>query len=416
MKAVLITIGDEILSGNTVDTNSNFIANQLKNIGIEVVQIYTISDKIEVIVTTLKSAFGIGDLVITTGGLGPTRDDKTVKAFAEYFQDEIIFDPKTFEHLKNLLIRRNRAHLLDINVGQAHVLSSATVLQNPNGTAPCQMVEKNGKIIFCLPGVPSEVKPFIKDQIIPILKEKFVLESIVTRIVSVVGIPESLLAQTIEAWELALPENITLSYLPTGSRIKLRITAYGVNEVVLNNVLQHQINLLSHIIGDHIISTYDDRIEQILKEILIERQLTISTAESCTGGGISRLITSIPGSSSYFLGGVCTYETSKKTSILGVSSELIAEKGVVSEEVASAMSFGCQNLFKTDISVATTGVAGPGSDAFNSEVGLVFYSIRIGDQEQTYRLFLPHLEREDFMNFVSQKVIQSVVERFLIKD
>ena len=416
MKAVLITIGDEILSGNTVDTNSNFIANQLKNIGVKVVQIFTISDEIDVITKTLKSAFEIGDLVITTGGLGPTRDDKTVKAFAEYFEDEIVLDPVTFEHLKALLIKRNRGHLLDINTGQAHVLSTATILQNPNGTAPCQMVEKNGKIIFCLPGVPSEVKPFIKDQIIPILKEKFDFQSIVTRIVSVVGIPESLLAKTIEEWELALPEHLSLSYLPIGSRIKLRITAIGSEESTLNTELQSQIDELSKIIGDHIISTYDDRIEQILKDILVQRKLTISTAESCTGGGISRLITSISGSSSYFLGGVCTYETAKKSDILGVSSLLIKEKGVVSEEVASAMSLGCQNLFKTDIAVSTTGVAGPGSDEFNSEIGLVFYSVRIGEEEQTYRLFLPHMEREDFMNFVSQKVIQSVVERFLIKE
>ncbi len=414
MKAALITIGDEILSGNTVDTNSNFIANQLKNIGIKVEQIFTISDDIETIKKTLKSAFEVGDLVITTGGLGPTRDDKTVKAFAEYFDDEIVLDLVTYEHLKNLLDKRGRGHLFDINVGQAHVLSTATILQNPNGTAPCQMVEKDGKIIFCLPGVPYEVKPYLKDQIVPLLKEKFALQSIVTRIVSVVGIPESLLAKTIEDWELALPRHITLSYLPIGSRIKLRITANGENENLLHHELQLQIDELSKIIGNNIISTTDDKIQEILKELLIQKKMTISTAESCTGGGISRLITSVPGSSAYFFGGVCTYETAKKTSILNVSADLINEKGVVSEEVASEMSLGCQNLFKTNIAIATTGVAGPGSDEFDSEVGRVYYSVRIGKEEQTYTLFLPHMEREDFMDFVSQKVLQSVVERFLI--
>ena len=415
MKAVLVTIGDEILSGNTVDTNSNFIANQLKNIGIKVEQIFTISDEIDRIKETLALAFSNADLVITTGGLGPTRDDKTVKAFAEYFEDEIVFDPVTFEHLKNLLEKRGRGHLLDINRGQAHVLSTATILQNPNGTAPCQMVEKDGKIIFCLPGVPFEVKPYLKDQIIPLLKEKFALQSIVTRIVSVVGIPESLLAQTIESWELDLPKHISLSYLPIGSRIKLRITATGEKEGILNKELQSQIDQLSTIIGDNIISTTDDRIQDILKDLLIQNKMTISTAESCTGGGVSRLITSVSGSSAYFLGGVCTYQTSKKTDILGVSSELINTHGVVSEEVATAMSLGCQNLFKTDISISTTGVAGPGSDEFNSEIGRVYYSVRIGEEEQTYTLFLPHMEREDFMDFVSQKVLQSVVERFLIQ-
>ena len=414
-KAVLITIGDEILSGNTIDTNSNFIATQLKNIGFKVVQIFTISDEIETIKKTLKSAFELGNLVITTGGLGPTKDDKTKKAFAEFFNDTLVSDAETLEHLRQLLIKRKREHLFDINLPQADILSKSKVFQNHNGTAPSLMVEENGKIAICLPGVPYEVKPLIKNQIIPYLQEKFEQNFIVSRIISVVNFPESLLSETIETWELALPSTISLSYLPIANRVKLRLTAAGKNEEILNQQLDEEITKLKPLIQENIISENGDSIEEILHDLLISKNLTISTAESCTGGELSHLITSVSGSSNYFLGGICTYQTQKKSEILGVSEDLIKEKTVVSEEVSQAMSLGCQKLFKTDIALSTTGVAGPNSDEFESEVGTVFYSIRVHNFEKTFKLYLPHLERKDFMNFVSMKVLQDLIE-ILIKE
>ena len=413
--AVLITIGDEILSGNTIDTNSNFIATQLKNIGFKVVQIFTISDEIETIKKNLKSAFELGNLVITTGGLGPTKDDKTKKAFAEFFNDTLVSDAETLEHLRQLLIKRKREHLFDINLPQADILSKSKVFQNHNGTAPSLMVEENGKIAICLPGVPYEVKPLIKNQIIPYLQEKFEQNFIVSRIISVVNFPESLLSETIETWELALPSTISLSYLPIANRVKLRLTATGKNEEILNQQLDEEITKLKPLIQDNIISENGDSIEEILHDLLISKNLTISTAESCTGGELSHLITSVSGSSNYFLGGICTYQTQKKSEILGVSEDLIKEKTVVSAEVAQAMSLGCQKLFKTDIALSTTGVAGPNSDEFESEVGTVFYSIRVQNFEKTFKLYLPHLERKDFMNFVSMKVLQDLIE-ILIKE
>ena len=413
--AVLITIGDEILSGNTIDTNSNFIATQLKNIGFKVVQIFTISDEIETIKKTLKSAFELGNLVITTGGLGPTKDDKTKKAFAEFFNDTLVSDAETLEHLRQLLIKRKREHLFDINLPQAEILSKSKVFQNHNGTAPSLMVEENGKIAICLPGVPYEVKPLIKNQIIPYLQEKFEQNFIVSRIISVVNFPESLLSETIETWELALPSTISLSYLPIANRVKLRLTATGKNEEILNQQLDEEITKLKPLIQDNIISENGDSIEEILHDLLISKNLTISTAESCTGGELSHLITSVSGSSNYFLGGICTYQTQKKSEILGVSEDLIKEKTVVSEEVAQAMSLGCQKLFKTDIALSTTGVAGPNSDEFESEIGTVFYSIRVHNFEKTFKLYLPHLERKDFMNFVSMKVLQDLIE-ILVKE
>lgn len=415
MKAALITIGDEILSGNTVDTNSNFIVNQLKSIGIPVVQIFTVADQIEIIKKNLDTAFKIADLVITTGGLGPTKDDQTKNAFAEFFEDELVLDEETFEHLKNLLHRRKRAYLLEINRSQAEIPSKAKAFQNFNGTAPSFLMEKNGKIAIALPGVPFEVKPLVKEQIIPYLKGKFNKNSIVTRMVSVVNIPESLLAKTIENWENNLSKNISLSYLPIANRIKLKLTATGENEFDLNGLLNHEINKLKPLVGDHIISENGDSIEEILHDILVSRKMTISVAESCTGGELAHLITSVSGSAKYFLGGIVPYDFHKKIEILNVSEKTIQEKTVVSEEVAQEMSLGCQKLFKTDISISTTGVAGPNSDEFNNEIGKVFYSIRIKDFEKTFSLFLPHLERKDFMNFVAQKALQDLISLVVLK-
>ena len=416
MKAVLITIGDEILSGNTVDTNSNFIAGELKKIGIPVVQIFTVSDEIESIKNSLDAAFKLGDLVIATGGLGPTKDDKTKTAFKEFFNDEIVLDPETFEHLRKLFEKRNRTYLLELNKPQAEVLSKAFIFQNENGSAPCQMIQENGKIVISLPGVPYEVKPLIKDKIIPFLAEKFSLNHIVTHTISVVGIPESLLSEQIESWELALPKDISLSYLPVGNRIKLRLTAQGKSEEELEQRIDKEVQKLKPLIGDNIISWSGDNIEDILKDILDKKKLTVSTAESCTGGELSRLLTSISGSSTYFLGGIVAYDYHKKIEILGVSEKTIQEKTVVSEEVAQEMSFGAQNLFKTNISLSTTGVSGPNSDEFNNEIGTAFYSIRVNDFEKTNRLHLPHFERNDFANFVSQRVLQDLVEILIRED
>lgn len=413
--AVLITIGDEILSGNTVDTNSNFIATQLKDIGIKVLSIFTIPDEEEAITSTLGKAFKMADVIFTTGGLGPTKDDITKKAYANFFQDELIFSDEVYEHLRAYLEKRDRLWILEHNKEQAVVLSKAKVFMNHFGTAPCMTMEKNGTYCFSLPGVPFEVKPFLKDQIIPFLQEKLELEHIVSRIVSVVNIPESILSDTIEDWELALPKHISLSYLPVGTRVKLRLTASGSSQELLNQDLENEITKLFPLIGENIVATHEDKIEKILSELLIDKNLTLSVSESCTGGELAHLITSVSGSSKYFLGGIVTYATDKKIDILNVNPKTIEEFTVVSEQVASEMAIGCQNLFKTDISVSTTGVAGPSKGEDGKDVGTVFYTIRIGEEEVTSRLFLPHLERTDFMHFVSQKVLQDMVSLLIKK-
>ncbi|SHK38586.1 CinA family nicotinamide mononucleotide deamidase-related protein [Epilithonimonas mollis] len=413
--AVLITIGDEILSGNTVDTNSNFIATQLKDIGIKVLSVFTIPDDEQAIVSTLGKALEMADVVFTTGGLGPTKDDITKKAYAKFFQDDLIFSDEVYEHLRAYLEKRDRLWILEHNKEQAVVLSKASVFMNYFGTAPCMMVEKNGKYCFSLPGVPFEVKPFLKDQIIPFLQEKLELQHIVSRIVSVVNIPESILSETIEDWELALPEHISLSYLPVGTRVKLRLTASGSSQEMLNQSLENEITKLFPLIGENIVATHEDKIEKILSGLLIDKKLTLSVSESCTGGELAHLITSVAGSSKYFFGGIVTYATDKKIDILNVNPETVEEFTVVSEQVASEMAVGCQALFKTDISVSTTGVAGPGKGEDGKDIGTVYYTIRIGEEEVTSKLFLPHLERTDFMHFVSQKVLQDIVSLLIKK-
>lgn len=409
MTATLITIGDEILSGTTVDTNSNFIAGQLKSIGIKVDKILTISDEIKAIENGLEEAFKTSDLAILTGGLGPTRDDKTKKALAEFFQEELAPDETTFLHLKNYLKRKNREHLLEINKSQAEILSKATVFQNDFGTAPCQIIEKNGKTAICLPGVPFEVKPLIKDKIIPFLAEKSENNYILHQNITVSGIPESLLAEQIKNWEDELPQHISLSYLPVGSRIKLKLSTSGKDKNRLASELETVTESLKPLIAQHIISIGGETIEDILHHLLIEKKLTISSAESCTGGALAKILTKNPGSSRYFSGGIIAYQTEKKIKILKVSPETIRKHTVVSEETAVEMAIGCQNLFETDISISTTGVSGPSKGEDGNEVGTAYYSIRIGDSQTTNKIFLPHFERQDFADFVAQKAIEDLV-------
>ncbi|VDH05746.1 CinA family nicotinamide mononucleotide deamidase-related protein [Bergeyella zoohelcum] len=410
VKAALIVIGDEILSGHTLDTNSQFITAQLREINIRTVSICTVPDSVDAIQKGLETASESADIIITTGGLGPTKDDKTKKAYQHFFNDALVLDESTFAHLSEYLNRKGRAHLLEINRQQAMVLSKAKVLQNHYGTAPCMQIIENDKMYFSLPGVPYELKHLVSEQIIPFLKNHFQTNYIETRFISVVDFPESLLSQHIESWELALPQHIQLSYLPIGNRVKLKIIGSGSDKASIKKELDNEIEKLQPLIGDKVISWRGDAIEEILGELLTRKKLTIGAAESCTGGAIARLLTSVSGSSNYMKGGIVSYATSIKTSVLGVSETFIKEKNVVSEEVAMAMAQGAKKLLQTDISIATTGVAGPNTDNENNEIGKICYAIIIGNQSYTHTLFLPHLDRKDFISFVAQRVLQDVVQ------
>ncbi|MHA6727260.1 CinA family nicotinamide mononucleotide deamidase-related protein [Chryseobacterium sp. A301] len=410
MKAVIIAVGGEILSGDTLDTNSNFIATELKKIGVALEAILTVKDELAEIVSALGRAFERADLVLTTGGLGPTKDDQTLLAFGRYFGVSSAIDPATYEHLKSILEKRNRSYLLDLNKNQALVLEGAKVFQNEHGTAPCQMMEKEGKIAICMPGVPYEVKPLVKDQIIPYLSSRFSLPFLVTRTVSVSGIPESELSNLIEEWELSLPKHLSLSYLPVEGRIKLQLSGSGNNLELLKKELTDTFEPIRSLLAPFVFSWDGSSIEAVLHTLLQKEKLTLSVAESCTGGTISSCLVSVPGISAHYLGGIVPYDTSQKVKLLGVREKTIQEFGVVSSEVAKEMSLCCQKFFGSELAIATTGAAGPSSDAYNTPVGEVYYSIRVHDFEVTRRLYLPHLDRKDFMNFVSLRALHELAE------
>ena len=409
MKAVLITIGDEILAGNTVDTNSHSIAGELRKIGIRVERIYTISDDVATIVETLDLAFRSADLVLTTGGLGPTRDDRTKTAFLQFFDDFLKFNEDVFSHLTDLLKRRNRLHILELNRPQAMVPSRAHIFQNDYGTAPALLMRKGERFAVCLPGVPSEVKPLVREKVIPYLVKNHDRPHVVSRTLSVVNYPESQLAEDIKSWEDALPPHISLSYLPVSNRVKLKLTAVGSDKNALEQELHATIAPLLPMLNNHLISDHADTAEEMLHDLLFNKKLTISVAESCTGGSLSRLITSVPGSSAYFRAGMVAYDEKEKIKLLGVQQATLSAHSVVSAEVAGEMARGCRDLFDTDIAISTTGVAGPGTDSYENPVGLAYMTLCIGSYEKTIKLEVPNLDRQDFMAFVAMRAIQELV-------
>lgn len=407
-KAHIIVIGNEILSGSTLDTNSKFIASQLKNIGILVSKISTIPDELPVIIEYLKQSSSY-DVVITTGGLGPTNDDKTKEAWSCFFDKKLVMNAEVLEHLTQYLTQKGRLEILERNKEQALVLEDCKVLQNDYGTAPCMLMQHQKTCFFSLPGVPYEVKPLVKDKIIPFLKEKWVLPHQLTRVVSVVNIPESVLAEKLTDWENQLPKAISLAYLPIGTRVKLSLSISGHNKTDLDYILETEILKLNALIKDNIIAKNQDKIEEILSEILTQNQLTISTAESCTAGKIASLIASVPGSSAYFKGGIIPYQSQIKQRLLGVDADILKTHSVVSEAVVLDMAKKCQKLFDTDIAIATTGVAGPGKGEDDAEIGQLFIGIVTPQKQDVFHLKIPHMDRMDFIAFSSQKAIENLI-------
>ncbi len=410
MKAVLLSIGDELLSGSTLDTNSQYLALKLQSIGIQVEEMLTVSDQKSSIVRSIAQAFEMADVVISTGGLGPTSDDQVLEAMAEYFQCEIHVDPEVSAHLLALLEKRNRAHLMDLNKKQTLALKGGEVFLNPYGTASVQRIEKNGKLMIALPGVPYEMKPIVKEQILPFLSEKYNRPFFRSFSFTLSGIPESELADRIASWEASLPLDAQLSYLPVAGRILLSLSKSGSDLSAVEKELIGYQKSLEPLIAPFVISDKGKEIAEVLKYLLERKNLTLSVAESCTGGELSRLVVKVPGASTFYKGGVVAYHIEQKMKLLGVQEKTLSEYGVVSKEVASEMTLGVQSLFESDLAIATTGTAGPSGDHQHKQVGEVYISVRYRDTEESLRLFLPHLEREDFMNFVSQRALQLLVE------
>ena len=376
MKAAIVTIGDEILIGQITDTNSGYIAKELDKIGIQTHEMLSISDDKQHILSTLNALQDKVDLVVLTGGLGPTKDDITKKTFCEYFEDRLISDKQVLAHVTDIIEGFFKRKITQLNIDQALVPSKCTVLFNKVGTAPGMWIKKQNTLFVSLPGVPFEVKYLVANEVLPKLITEYERPFIVHKTIITYGMGESMVAERIELWENNLPEYIKLAYLPNPGRVRLRLTARGTDKEQLEAAIAKNIATLTEIIGDIIVG-YDEgeTIEVVISKLLKVQHKTIAVAESCTVGKIASGLATLAGASAYFAGSTITYATKAKVQLLAVSEQTIATESVVSAAVAQEMALGVQKLFTSDYAIATTGVAGPEKGESLAEVGTVFIAI-----------------------------------------
>jgi len=374
MKAEIISIGDELLIGQVVNTNASWMAEELNKAGIEVVQISSVSDEGVHIKSSIKEAVSRADIVLMTGGLGPTKDDITKKVLMEYFGSKPVFHQETFEHIKRLFHARSYP-VTDVNKMQAEIPDNCTVLPNRVGTAVGMWFEENEKIIVSMPGVPFEMKTLMTEQVIPRLQKVFSTGFILHKTIMTTGIGESMLAAKVEDWEEQLPKNIKLAYLPQPGIVRLRLSVSGSDKEVLEDIVEKQVQKLYNYVPKAIFGFDDITLEEVLGNTLKEKGLTVSTAESCTGGYIAHLLTSIAGSSEYFHGSVVSYTNEIKANQLGVDAGAIEKYGAVSQQVVEQMAVRVRQLLKTNFAMATSGIAGPDGGIDEKPVGTVWIAI-----------------------------------------
>jgi len=380
VKAEILTIGDEILFGQIVDTNSQWISTELAAAGVRVVRKTSIGDKREEILQALTEATSRVQLVLVTGGLGPTSDDLTKPCLAEFYGASLELSQDALNDVTEFFKSRGR-ELTELNKKQAELPSNCKRLPNKNGTAPGMWFDENGVVVVSMPGVPHEMKAMVTNEVLPRIRERFVLPVIHHSIVRTAGIGESFLADLIAPWEKALPKHIKLAYLPSLGMVKLRLTAVGADEVVLKKEADEEIKKLLPLIGEYVYSLDNQNLEEVVGHMLKERNLTLSIAESCTGGYLSHLVTSVPGSSDYFLGSMIPYAYEIKMRQLGVKPATLEKYGAVSEETISEMAAMVRSRFSTDVGVATSGIAGPGGATAEKPVGTVW--IAYSDKHRT---------------------------------
>ncbi len=370
----IITIGDELLIGQTVDTNSAWMGTELNMIGIRVNRITSISDNKKEIIGALNEALSRTEVVLITGGLGPTNDDITKDTLAEYFKAKLVLDSGVLANVTERMMKRN-LRMNENNRRQALVPDNCRVLQNLTGTAPGMLFEKEHKIIVSMPGVPHEMKYIMKEHVLPLLIKKLPGMVIIHKNIMIYGIAEAILAERLETFEKELPAGIRLAYLPAFGVIKLRLTASGNDKDKIRNGVREQVQKLYEIIPDVIYGEDEVMLEEVVGKLLNNYNLTLATAESCTGGKIASLLTSVPGSSAWFRGSVVAYDNSIKTSVLGVNPETLRLHGAVSEETAAEMARGVRRLMNTDYAIAVTGIAGPAGGTAEKPVGTVWIAV-----------------------------------------
>lgn len=374
MKAEVISIGEELLIGQTVNTNAAWLAARLNSIGISVQQVTVVTDNEEEILRALREGSRRASLIITTGGLGPTRDDITKAALCRFFHTRLILDESVVRDNKDFFSKRGLP-LTELNRLQAMVPENARIIRNPFGTAPGLWFEQGSRQCIAMPGVPHEMKHMTDTQVLPRLKGNIPERFIHHKTIMTQGIGESFLAELINEWEEALPENIQLAYLPSPGIVKLRLSSSGLEETSVKNQVEEAAQKLEQLIPQYIYGQDDQKPEEVAGKILLQSRQTLAVAESCTGGFLAHKITSIPGSSAYFKGSVVAYANEAKTKLLGIDPKLIDSHGAVSQQIVEAMAVSTRQLFHTDYAIAISGIAGPGGGTEEKPVGTVWIAI-----------------------------------------
>lgn len=406
VKVEIITIGDEILIGQIVDTNSAWMAVELNKAGFEIVQITSIHDFKEQIIEALDLALVRADVVLITGGIGPTNDDITKQTLSSYCNTQLVFDESVLKNIEQLFLSRPNFTINELTRAQAMVPENCTVIQNVVGTAPVTWFDKDNKVIVSMPGVPYEMKNVMSTEIIPRLQKQFETPVILHKTTQVYGFGESALAIKIADWENELPSNIKLAYLPNSGIVKLRISGFSDNMLELEFSMNQQISKLHQILGDAIVALEDIPMQELVAKLLVSNNKTVATAESCTGGYIAHLFTSIPGSSEFFKGSVVAYANEVKSNILKVSATDIESEGAVSQTVVEQMAQNVRKLLKTDFGVATSGIAGPTGGTSEKPVGTVWIAVS-SETSVISRIF-------QFGNLREQNIIRSTQAALLM--
>ncbi len=396
MKIEIVTIGDELLIGQVVDTNSAWMGQKLNEAGFEVARINSVSDTEEEILNILNETSGRADVVLLTGGLGPTKDDITKVTMCKFFNTELIFSEEVFEDVKTLL-KRYVPNINELNRAQALVPANCTVIRNPVGTAPVMWFEHEGTIFVSMPGVPSEMKHTMEFQIIPRLSERFDIGSIVHKTVLVHNIPEAVLAEMLEDFEETIPDYIKLAYLPAPGRIRLRFTGRGDDKALLESKIDELVEGLNPIIGNNILAYDDVSTVEVIAELFTNNKLTLSSAESCTGGNIAHLITSLAGSSVYFTGSVVAYHNDVKQHVLGVKEVDLIAHGAVSQQVVEQMAQGAKKALGTDYAVSTSGIAGPDGGTDEKPVGTVWIAVSGPNKTVSQKFQFGHIRERNIL-------------------
>ena len=406
MHAEIITIGDEILYGQIIDTNSQWMSEALDEIGVRTIRKTTVGDNEKAIIAAFQEAFTRADLVLITGGLGPTHDDITKKALADYFDCPISINPQALAEIRILFEKRGFI-LSETNKQQAALPEKCEMISNKNGSAPGMWFEQEGKVFVSMPGVPHEMKGLMEEAILPRIEKEFHTSPIFHKIIKTSGIGESWLADKIQPWVKQLPSHIKLAYLPGLGEVKLRLTASGKPQVQLESDVATQIEQLIPLAGKYIYGFDQDTLQKVIGQLMTAQGKSISVAESCSGGYVAHLITSIPGSSNYFKGGVVAYDDQIKIDVLGVKVQTLEDFGAVSEETVTEMAKNVRKRFKTDIGIAISGIAGPDGGTDEKPVGTIWITLADGHSLSAKKLTLGKL-RDVNIKYSSQALLRMV--------